>query len=431
MSLTALAFLPPLLAKPVAVLGAGVSGRAVAGLLGSLGARAVLFDQKGGEGAAVDFVSAAQGHSLVVFSPGFAPGHPWLAAARAAGATCLGELDFASLFWPGRVLAITGTNGKTTLAEFLTHALRSIGRDARATGNIGHPFSQLVIEDNADRANTIAVCEVSSFQAETLEYFRADALLWTNFAEDHLERHGTMENYFDAKWNLVGHTPSGTVFAGSSTVRFAEKSGRAFPPGAAVASEARPADSSLAGTPFAGYPQRENFLLAAAWWRSEQLPPEALLAAARSFRLGSHRLARVAEHDGVVYWNDSKATNFHAVEGALTNFPRPVLLIAGGKGKGGDLAGFVRRIAPRVKFAFLLGETRSVLAAACAQYGVACTLCATLAEAVERATAAAAPGDHILLSPGFASFDMFRGYDDRGAQFERLVNNLGATVVFR
>jgi UDP-N-acetylmuramoylalanine--D-glutamate ligase len=431
MPLAAPDFIQPLLAKPVAVLGAGVSGRAVAGLLGAFGARAVLFDEKGGEGVADDFVSAARGHRLVVFSPGFAPGHPWLAAARAAGATCLGELDFASLFWPGRVLAITGTNGKTTLTEFLTHALRSIGRDARAAGNIGHPLSQLVVEGNGDRANAIAVCEVSSFQAETLEYFRSDAVLWTNFAEDHLERHGTMENYFAAKWNLVARTTPGTVFAGSSAVRFAEKFGRAFPPGAAVASEARPADSGLAGTAFAGYPQRENFLLAAAWWRSEQLPPEALLAAARSFRLGPHRLARVATHDGVVYWNDSKATNFHAVEGALANFPRPVLLIAGGKGKGGDLAGFVSRIAPRVKFAFLLGETRGALAAACAAHGVACTLCSTLAEAVERVAAAAAPGDHVLLSPGFASFDMFSSYEDRGAQFERLVNNLGATVVFR
>jgi UDP-N-acetylmuramoylalanine--D-glutamate ligase len=424
-------FLQPLLAKPVAVLGAGVSGRAVAGLLGQIGARAVLFDEKGGEGVSGDFISAARGHSLVVFSPGFAPGHPWLAAARAAGATCLGELDFASLFWPGRVLAVTGTNGKTTLTEFLTHALRSIGRDARATGNIGHPFSQLVTEGAGDRANTIAVCEVSSFQAETLEHFHADAVLWTNFAEDHLERHGTMENYFAAKWNLVARTSPGTVFAGSSTVRFAEKFGRILLPGAAVASEACPADPRLAGTPFASYPQRENFLLAAAWWRSEQLPPEALLAAARSFRPGPHRLARVAEHDGAVYWNDSKATNFHAVEGALANFPRPVLLIAGGKGKGGDLDSFVKRIAPRVKFAFLLGETRSVLAVACATHGVACALCPTLADAVERASVAAAPGDHILLSPGFASFDMFHSYEDRGAQFERLVNNLGATIAFR
>jgi UDP-N-acetylmuramoylalanine--D-glutamate ligase len=423
--------LQPLLATPAAVLGAGVSGRAAVELLGELGVRAVLFDEKGGGGAGRDFLSAARAHPLVVFSPGFAPGHPWLAAARAAGATCLGELDFASLFWRGRILALTGTNGKTTLTEFLTHALRSIGRDVRATGNIGHPFSRLVVESGGGGAKTTAVCEASSFQTETLKYFHADAALWTNFAEDHLERHGTMENYFAAKWNLVERTAPGAVFAGSSVVRFAEKFGRALPPGAAVASEACPADPRLAGTPFSGYPQRENFLLAAAWWQSEQLPPEALLAAARSFHLGPHRLARIAEHDGVVYWNDSKATNFHAVEGALARFPRPVLLIAGGKSKGGDLAGFVRRIAPRVKFAFLMGETSQAMAAACATQGLACALCPTLAQAVERAAAAAAPGDHVLLSPGFASFDMFRSYEDRGTQFEHHVNNLGATVVFR
>src|SRR5579871_1895597 len=175
MSLAAPDFLQPLLAKPVAVLGAGVSGRAVAGLLGRIGARSVLFDQKGGEGIAADFVSAAQGHSLVVFSPGFAPGHPWLAAARAAGATCLGELDFAALCWSGRVVAITGTNGKTTLTEFLTHALRATGLTAHATGNIGHPFSQLVADTSGGTKDTFAICEVSSFQAEPLRHFHAEA----------------------------------------------------------------------------------------------------------------------------------------------------------------------------------------------------------------------------------------------------------------
>jgi UDP-N-acetylmuramoylalanine--D-glutamate ligase len=423
--------LQPLLAGPAAVLGAGASGRAVAELLGQFGAHATIFDEKGANGAERNFLPKAGAHRLVVFSPGFSPEHPWLAAARAAGATCLGEADFASLFWRGRILAITGTNGKTTLTEFLTHALRAAGREATATGNIGHPFSRLVFESGGGRADSWAVCEISSFQSETFKFFQADAVIWTNFAEDHLERHGTMENYFAAKWNLVTRTPLKKIFAGSSTARFAEKFGRAFPPGAVVATEACPPDSRLEGTPFFGYPQRENFVLAEAWWQSEQLSPETLLAAARSFRLGRHRLARIAEHEGVVYWNDSKATNFHAVEGALVNFPRPVLLIAGGKSKGGDLQGFVRRIAPRVKFAFLIGDTRHVLAAACAAHGVSCALCFTLAEAVDRATAAAVSGDHVLLSPGFASFDMFRSYEDRGDQFEYLVNNLGATAVFR
>ncbi|HZP59621.1 MAG TPA: UDP-N-acetylmuramoyl-L-alanine--D-glutamate ligase [Opitutaceae bacterium] len=424
-------FLKKLDHRPIAVLGAGVSGHAVMNLLAHLGTPTVLFDENGVDGASRDFPAVAPAHPLVVFSPGFPPDHPWLAAARAAGAVCLGELDFASLFWRGRIIAITGTNGKTTLTEFLTHALRSLGRDARATGNIGHPFSRLVAETGGGHPELTAVCEVSSFQAETLQHLQAGGLLWTNFAEDHLERHRTMENYFAAKWNLVDRTPPERVFAGSSVVRFAAQFGRPLPPDAAVVSEDRPPDPGLAGTPFGAYPQRENLLLAAAWWRREQLPAEMLVAAAHSFHLGPHRLARVGEHDGVVFWNDSKATNFHAVEGALTNFPRPVLLIAGGKGKGGDIAGFVRRVAPRVKAAFLIGDTRAALAAACVEVGLAHVSCASLAEAVERAAAQATPGDQVLLSPGFASFDMFRNYEDRGRQFEQLVNNMGTTAVFR
>ena len=145
----------------------------------------------------------------------------------------------------------------------------------------------------------------------------------------------------------------------------------------------------------------------------------------------SDSLARVAEYEGVGYWNDSKATNFHAVEAALAKFPTPVVLIAGGKGKGGDLAGFVHRIAPRVKHAVLLGATSAELAFHCATFRVAHTTCATLDEAVRRAAELAVPGDQVLLSPGFASFDQFRNYEDRGDQFERLARELSVTANLR
>jgi UDP-N-acetylmuramoylalanine--D-glutamate ligase len=419
-------FLRPLLARPVAILGGGVSGAGARALLEKLGGDSVTYDATG----AAFTPAAARGHSLAVVSPGFAPAHPWLAAARAAGCECLGELDFASVFWPGRVLAITGTNGKTTLTEFLTHALRSAGHPAEAAGNIGRPFSRVVAE-TPDAAGTLAVCEVSSFQAESLRHFRADATIWTNFAEDHLERHPGLEAYFAAKWNLLARTADGAVFAGSSVQRFARKFHRPLAIAACVATEGQPSDPRLAGTVFAEYPQQENFLLAAAWWRSAGFELPALVAAARSFPPGRHRLARVAEFDGVTFWNDSKATNFHAVEAALGRFGAPVVLIAGGKGKGGDLAGFVRRIAPRVAHALLIGATGAELAAHCAALRVAHTPCATLDEAVRRAADLAAPGGHVLLSPGFASFDMFRSYEDRGDQFERLVHDLGAAASLR
>jgi len=433
-----------LLARPVAVLGAGVSGQGVLALLAALGARGILYDEKA-DGAARGFAPAvAAGHGLVVFSPGFAPEHPWLATARAAGCTCVGELDFASLFWRGELVAITGTNGKTTLTEFLAHALNAAGRRAHITGNVGYPFSRLVVEHAEGNVAAIvrspgtsaltsaatseplpiAVCEVSSFQAETLQFLRPTATLWTNFAEDHLERHPGMDAYFAAKWRLIERTPPGAVFLGSSVQSYALRSGHTLPPSAGLASEGQPTDARLGATVFAGYPQYENFLLAAAWWRRAGLPEAALFEAARTFKLGQHRLGRVGEKNGVTFWNDSKATNFHAVEAALATFAGPVLWIGGGKAKGGDLAAFVGRIARQIKHAFLIGETSAALAGHCREFQVPATLCAGLAEAVRAAFALGRPGDHVLLSPGFASFDQFRGYDDRGRQFESLVGQL-------
>jgi len=419
--------LKAMLTQPVAIFGAGVSGVGVCALLAQLGAEGVIYDVKG----ATFSPKAAKAHRLVVFSPGFPPEHPWLVAARAAGCECLGELDFASLFWRGAIIAITGTNGKTTLTEFLVHALGAAGRDVHATGNIGHAFAQLVSETDGATSETIGVCEVSSFQAETLKHLRADATLWTNFAEDHLERHLNLESYFGAKWNLVAHTKPGRFFAGSSVQRFAQKFERPLPAAACIATENQPGDERIAGTVFGDYPQRENFLLAAVWWRSAGLPEEILISAARDFRLGAHRLACATERDGVGFWNDSKATNFHAVEAALARFPEPVILIAGGKSKGGDIAGFVHRIAPRVKHAVLIGETGAELAFHCSAFRVAHSNCVDLAEAVRRAAEIARSGDNVLLSPGFASFDQFRSYADRGEQFEKLAGDLGTAANFR
>lgn len=425
MPLTPPELLQPALARPVALLGGGVSGAGVQALLAGLGATGVVYDRRAGTG--VEFTAAAaRQHALAVFSPGFPPDHPWLAQARAAGLRCMGELDFASLFWRGRVVAVTGTNGKTTLTEFLTHALGVTGHAAYATGNIGHSFSQLVAERQGGVRDSWAVCEVSSFQAEAFVHFHAEASLWTNFAEDHLERHGDMERYFEAKWNLVTRTRPGAALAGPSVMRFAARFNRPANVLVPVETEDQPDDPRLAGTVFATTPQRENFLLAAAWWRANGWDEAALVAAARTFRLGRHRLARVMERDGVTFWNDSKATNFHAVEAALAGFAVPVILLAGGKSKGGDLAGFVRRIAPRVKHVVLLGETAGELATHCQAFRVSHTCCAGLPDAVRRAAERATPGDAVLLSPGFASFDLFRNYEDRGEQFEHLVRELTA-----
>ncbi len=427
MSLRVPEILYPLLGYPVAVFGGGVSGRAVLTLLEKIEATGVLYDEKQPGARAAFSPVDATAHRLVVYSPGFRPDHAWLVAARLAGCLCLGELDFAALFWHGTVIAVTGTNGKTTSVEFLTHALRQVRRDAYATGNVGYSFSQLVVDEKGGEAEAIAVCEVSSFQAETLVYFRADAALWTNFAEDHLERHAGLRAYFEAKWRLLDRTVGGIVLTGSSVQQYALAAGRVLPADACVATDDQPADVLLSGTVFEYYPQRENFLLIAAWWRQEGLAESALYAAAHTFAPSRHRLAQVGCRNGVQYWNDSKATNFHAVEAALRRFPSPVWLIVGGRAKGGDLHAFVGRIAPRVKHAFIIGETRQALADASVAHHVSYTLCSSLEEAVQQAAQRAVADDHVLLSPGFASFDMFKNYEDRGDQFEQWVNKLRIT----
>jgi UDP-N-acetylmuramoylalanine--D-glutamate ligase len=413
-------FLGSRLARPVAVMGEAVSGRGAIALLSRLGARAVVYDRNGTEFTA----EAALGHEVVVFSPGFSLHHPWLDLARKSGSICMAEIDFASLFWTGRIVAVTGTNGKTTLTEFLARALGGAGRRALAAGNIGLPFTQLVADEDGGAPDVTAVVEVSSFQAEQLGHFFADGLLWTNFAEDHLERHSSMGAYFAAKWELVLRTPPGHFFAGSSVQRYAAQFGRAVPPGAYVPTEGQPGDSRLAGTPFATYPQRENFILAAAWWKSEGLDEVTLYSAAKAFSLGRHRLSSAGTIDGVNYWNDSKATNFHAVEAALAGFSKPVVLIAGGRSKGGDLAAFARRVAPRVAHAVLIGETGHALGAAFEAIGTPHSVCATLDEAVRAAAALGHPDGDVLLSPGFSSFDMFQNYEDRGDSFEKAVAEL-------
>ncbi|MBW7895366.1 MAG: UDP-N-acetylmuramoyl-L-alanine--D-glutamate ligase [Opitutaceae bacterium] len=427
MPLTIPEFLRAALARPVAVFGAGVSGQGVQALLRQLGAEGVVYDRDG-----TPFTKeCASRHGLVAFSPGFAPNHPWLLAACTAGLECLGEVDFAACCWRGRVVAVTGTNGKTSLTEFLTLALTCAGETAHAVGNIGLPFSQLAAETAGGGADDIAVCEISSFQAETLQHLRAEATLWTNFAEDHLERHPGMEAYFSAKWNLVVRTAAEGLHVGSSVCRAARALNRHLPATVCVTTEGLPPDPQLLGTAFADYPQRENFVLAAAWWQASGREPAGLYAAAHEYQPGRHRLARVGERDGVVFWNDSKATNFHAVEAALGRFDRPVHWLAGGRGKGGDVAAFVPRIAPRIAHAWLIGETAPQLAAACRTHGVPCTSCAGLEEAVRGAAAAARSGDHVVLSPGFASFDLFRNYQARGDRFEQLVEELGVATNFR
>ncbi|MCH8473671.1 MAG: UDP-N-acetylmuramoyl-L-alanine--D-glutamate ligase [Opitutales bacterium] len=407
--------------KPVAVLGGGRSGQAAGLLLRKKGLETILYDEDTGAGRAEFSVT---GHELFVSSPGFRPDHPWVRRIEQAGKLLLGEISLAAQCWPGRLLAVTGTNGKSTLTEFLTALLQAAGKQATAVGNIGLPFAEVAARETVS-VNHWAVCEVSSFQAASLQGFHPEVVFWTNFAPDHLAWHGSEEAYFAAKWRLVQNTLAGggRGYAGTSVLAALEKmNGRDRLPCALKLVEAESASAPTESL-FARPPQNENYALAAAWWKEEGEEEEVLQKTAQNFLPLPHRLEFLGECGGIRFWDDSKATNFAAVEAALEGFADPVLWIGGGQDKGDCVAELVKRIYKKVKVAALLGETSSRLAKSFAETGVSVQECAGMDDAVRFCLSLADSGDHLILSPGFASQDQYQGFAARGKAFRGALAN--------
>lgn len=408
---------------PVAIFGRASSGQAASALLEGFGAECHVFDERAESPSMKSFgVEEAQRYKLVVCSPGFASDHPWLIAARDAGCEIVPELDLGGSLWNGPIVVITGTNGKTTLTEFLTAAFNSAGIDAYACGNIGRPISSLIADDFNREA--IAVCEVSSFQAELTKRLHADSLLWTNFDEDHLDRHKSLQSYFQSKYSLVKCLRGGTFLYDGSVMRSAEEYGCDVPVDGLVEQGISPAELGVAGTIFETFPELNTYLIARALWSRMGLDEGELIEAANNFQKSPHRMELIENRNGVSYWDDSKSTNFHAVYGALERFENPVIWIGGGKHKGGDLPRFVANLSPRIHSAHLIGETSIKLAPAFEEHGVSVRVYEDLEEAVAGASAVAESGSNILLSPGFASLDMFDGYSQRGEAFRRAISHL-------
>lgn len=414
------------LRRPVSILGAGMSGRAALSYIEACGGRGILFDEKAVNGAEAQFgEQQARQSSLVVVSPGFAEAHPWVKAAEAAGCELAQEFDLAIDQWRGPVVAVTGTNGKTTLTEFLEKAFLNYGLEAYAVGNIGRPLTALMAE--GCNAEAIVVCEVSSFQAAHLRRLKPDFVLWTNFDEDHIDRHGTLQRYFDAKYNLIRLAKGKPVFYGPSVLEFASAHGYELDPQGLVEEDAAAAQAlGLRGTAFENLPERSNYLLARALWLAMGLSEDELIEAANTFKKSPHRMELVCSLKGVLFWNDSKATNFHAALSGLKRFAEPVLWIGGGRDKGGNISGFVERLKKGVREAHVIGETGQALLECCKKEGIPCQWHSSMESAVAKAFESAKPGDNVLLSPGFASFDMFEGYGQRGEAFEKSIKLLEA-----
>jgi UDP-N-acetylmuramoylalanine--D-glutamate ligase len=381
------------------VLGLARSGLAAAAALERRGIEVVRADRSLGND---EDLSLLDGVAFVVKSPGVPKENALVAAARVP---VWGEVELASRLLPARLVGVTGTNGKTTTSELLGAML-----GAKVAGNVGRALSEL---DGEVADGELVVVELSSFQLEDVEQLRCTAAILLNLEPDHLDRHGSFEAYRGAKLRIFENQGPGDVAI--------VPRGLGPIPGAARRVEFDADDPLPAEPRLRGRHNRENAAAATAAARALGVADERIAEALATFAGVEHRLEEVATVDGVLWVNDSKATNVGASLRALDALDAPIVLVAGGRGKGESFAPLADAARGRVKAAVLIGETASELAGELGRVGVPHERAASLEEAVAAAAARAEPGDVVLLSPAAASFDQFRDFEHRGQEFKRLV----------
>jgi UDP-N-acetylmuramoylalanine--D-glutamate ligase len=447
--------------KRVLVVGLGKSGVASALFLKARGARVTVSDSKTpdelkeeiptllDEGIAVETGGHGertfQNQDLIVVSPGVPVDAPSLVQARALGERVIGEIELAAQFFPGRIIAITGSNGKTTTTTLAGEVVAKGGLLAVVGGNIGTPAISLVAGATSD---TIAVLEVSSFQLETIQTFRPHIAVVLNVTPDHLDRHRTFASYTDAKARIfenqqaddfaVLNADDPTCVELASRTRaqvfwFSRKKevkqGADVDQGQILFRDATGQREIMlaAEIPLKGAHNLENVLAAVCVGALSGVEPSRIRKAVREFRAVEHRLEHTATVRGVEYYNDSKATNVDATIKALESFPADIHLILGGKDKGSDYTVLNDLLRQRVKRVYTIGAAAEKIEShikAAAEIVHA----ETLENAIRSAADSARPGDIVLLAPACASFDQFRNYEHRGKVFKEVVRTLAAEV---
>ena len=389
----------------------------------------------------------------LVVSPGVPVNDPAVAAAVAAGAECVGDIELFARAVDAPVIAITGSNGKSTVTELVAAMLQECGLEARAGGNLGPPALDLLAA--ADTAPDFYVLELSSFQLETTDSLRPAAAVVLNLSADHLDRYADMGAYASAKARIysgarvavvnrddaaaarlhrgagsvigftlgepgndcAGSDPSASVPSGGDDFGVRSIDGREW----LVHGDRRLLPADEVGLP--GLHNRANVLAALALVTAVGADPARAARVAAGFTGLAHRMQRIAAADGITWYDDSKGTNVGATVAALRGHPAPVVLIAGGDGKGADFAPLAAAVAERARAVVLFGRDAPAIATAIGDcVPVECV--ADLDAAVERASAHAQPGDSVVLSPACASFDMFRDYRERGEAFAAAVRRL-------
>jgi UDP-N-acetylmuramoylalanine--D-glutamate ligase len=445
--------------KKVLVVGLGKSGLAAALFLRRRGAQVTVSDIRSAEALAKEIPALieegisveAGGHGLLTFrrqdliviSPGVPIDTPELVQARNFGRPVIGELELAARFLKGKILAITGSNGKTTTTALAGEILKEAGLPTLVAGNIGVAVVGLIDESTSD---TWSVLEVSSFQLESTEQFHPKIAVILNITPDHLDRHGTLENYALAKERIfAAQGASDFAVLNAGNARTAESAARSHAPvfwfsakhsvaqgawvedGNVVYRSAPDAATEsilpVAKIPLKGEHNVENVLAAACAARLAGVAPDAIARAIEHFKAVEHRLEYVATIDGVEYYNDSKATNVDATEKAVAAFPGGIHLILGGKDKGAPYSPLAALVRERVRAIYTIGAAATKIESELRGV-VPIHSCQTLANAVNAAAAAAKPGDVVVLAPACSSFDQFENYEQRGRVFKQLVLDL-------
>ncbi|GLZ10604.1 UDP-N-acetylmuramoylalanine--D-glutamate ligase [Actinomadura sp. NBRC 104425] len=455
--------------RAVCVAGLGVSGQAAARVLAERGARVTVVDARDDDalreraerlradtGATVrlgDGDTLPAGTDLVVTSPGWRPDVPLLAAAASAGIEIIGEVELAWRLAHGGPggrqaapwLALTGTNGKTTVVRMLACMLTAAGHRAVAVGNVGTPIVEAVL----DKYDVLAV-ELSSYQLHWSSSLAPHAAAVLNVAPDHIDWHGSFEAYAADKGRIYAPGTVAVVNADDPvSTRLGGPGAKGFTLGTPAAGQLGVVEDLLVDRAFTPDPRREavelaeladvrpfaphnvaNALAAAALARAYGVPPEAVRDGLRAFTPDPHRIAHVANVDGVDYVDDSKATNPHAAAASLSAC-RSAVWIAGGLLKGADVDDLVRSCADRLRGVVLLGADRARIAQSLARHApevpvvdVPDTDTGAMDRVVSAAAGLARPGDTVLLAPAGASFDMFAGYGARGDAFAAAVRRL-------
>jgi UDP-N-acetylmuramoylalanine--D-glutamate ligase len=456
--------------KRVLVVGLGKSGVASALFLKAHGARVTVSDTKSGDelhneipvlldhGITVETGGHGErtfrGQDLIVVSPGVPVDAPPLVQARSVGEEVIGEIELAAQFLPGPIVAITGSNGKTTTTTLTGEILTAGGFPALVGGNIGTPAISLV---ERAKPETVIVLEVSSFQLETICTFRPKIAIVLNVTPDHLDRHRTFDAYTDAKARIFENQQSddfAVLNADDSTcVAMASRTrGQVFwfsrqkevRQGAWVRDgnivfrdgERQREIMQVSEIPLKGAHNLENALAAICAGALLGCVPEKIRQAVREFKAVEHRLEFVATIRGVDYYNDSKATNVDATIKALESFPANIHLILGGKDKGSDYSVLNELLRQRVKRVYTIGaaaeKIESQIVSSKSQDSRSghpeVVHSETLENALRKANAVAEPGDVVLLAPACASFDQFKNYEHRGQAFKEIVRALATDV---